>query len=62
MKSDTYDPSRPDDISVIVRRVATWLVCVVLFAIFGVAAPYRIYKHFEAQQDAVSAASMHEEL
>lgn len=62
MKSDTYDPFRPDGISVTVRRVATVLVCLALFAIFGLAAPYKVYKHFKAQQDAVSAAVVHEEL
>ena len=62
MKSDTYDPLRPDDMSVAIRRVALALVCVALFAIFGVAAPYKIYKHFKAQQDAVSAAAIYEEL
>ena len=62
MKSEAYDPSTPDDKSVAVRRVALVVVCAALFAIFGVAAPYKIYKHFEAQQDAVSAATLHEEL
>jgi hypothetical protein len=56
MKSGTYDKS------VAVRRVALAVACVALFAIFGVAAPYKIYKHFEAQQDAASTATMHEEL
>jgi hypothetical protein len=62
MKPGAYDPSTPDDMSVAVRRVALVVVCAALFAIFGVAAPYKIYKHFEAQQDAFSAAAMHEEL
>lgn len=59
MKFDTY---RPDDTSVVVRRVALAVVCAALFAIFGVAAPYKIYKYFETRQGGVSAAVMHEEL
>jgi len=62
MNSGAYDPSTPDDKSIAVRRVALAVVCAALFAIFGVAAPYKIYKHFEAQQNAVNAATMHEEL
>jgi hypothetical protein len=62
MKSPSYDPSTTDDRSIAVRRVALVVVCVGLFAIFGVAAPYKIYKHFESQQRAVSATTMHEEL
>ncbi|TAJ96932.1 MAG: hypothetical protein EPO10_25900 [Reyranella sp.] len=55
MKSETHDPSRPDDMSVVVRRAALTLVCVALFAIFGLAAPYKIYKHYKSQPDAASA-------
>jgi hypothetical protein len=56
MKSGTYDKFA------VIRRVALAVACVALFAILGVAAPYKIYKHFEAQQDAVNTATMHEEL
>jgi uncharacterized membrane protein YuzA (DUF378 family) len=48
--------------SVVVRRVALAMACAALFVIFGVAAPYKIYKYFETQQHAARAAAMHEEL
>lgn len=59
MKVDT---DRPDNISVVVRRVALAMACAALFVIFGVAAPYKIYKYIEAKQNAARAAAMHEEL
>jgi len=62
MSSEINDPSLPSGMSVTIRRVVVAAVCVALFAIFGVAAPYKIYKHFLTKQDAAGAAVVHEEL
>jgi len=35
---------------------------VVLFAVLGIAVPYKIYKYFKAKQDTAAASVFHEEL
>lgn len=63
MKTDTYDDVPGlDKASVVVRRVALVVICVVLFAIFGIAAPCKIYKYYESRQAAGTATVFHEEL
>jgi hypothetical protein len=62
MDSEIYDPSLPSGVSVVIRRVVMVAVCVALFAIFGVAAPYKIYKHLMAKQDADRVVVVEEEL
>jgi hypothetical protein len=62
MEYDTYNTAEIDKASLVMRRLAVILVCVVLFAIFGVAAPYKIYRYLEAKQNANAAVVYHEEL
>jgi hypothetical protein len=62
MEPEIYDPSLPSGMSVAIRRVVVVAVCVALFAIFGVAAPYKIYRHLLSKQDVAGAAVIHEEL
>jgi hypothetical protein len=62
MEIDMYNTSELDRASVTVRRMAVVLVCVGLFLIFGVAAPYKIYRYFDATQQHAAAALVYEEL
>jgi|FEC22Drversion2_1045045.scaffolds.fasta_scaffold02797_2 hypothetical protein len=61
MDSEIYDPSLPSGVTVVIRRIVVVAVCVALFAIFGVAAPYKIYKHLMAKQDAARVVVVNEE-
>ena len=45
-----------------IGRAAVLVICVVLFAVFGIAVPYKTYKYFKAKQDAAAASVLHEEL
>ena len=54
-------PRRADEFSRI-RRVALLVISVVLFAVLGIAVPYKTYKYFKAKQDAAAASVLHEEL
>jgi hypothetical protein len=38
------------------------MICMVLFAVFAIAVPYKTYKYFKAKQDAAAASVFHEEL
>lgn len=61
MEVDTNAAYKPDAMSVAIRRVTVAVVCLALFAIFGVAAPYKIYRHFETQQQHAAAMTLLEE-
>ncbi len=61
MEVETPAASKPDTLSAAIRRVTVMVVCVALFASFGVAAPYKIYRYFEAKQHAAAVAVPHEE-
>lgn len=45
-----------------IRSAAALVISVVLFAIFGIAAPYKTYNYFKAKQDAAAASVLHEKL
>ena len=62
MKIGIYDASlRANEFSRI-RRVALLVISVVLFAVLGIAVPYKTYKYFKAKQDAAAASVLDEEL
>lgn len=45
-----------------IRRLALSAACIVLFVIFGIAAPYKIYKYYEIKQKAAAVAVPQEKL
>ena len=62
MKNGIYDASlRANEFSRI-RRAALLVISLVLFAVLGIAVPYKTYKYFEAKQDAAAASVADEEL
>jgi hypothetical protein len=50
------------NVSTRAARAALLVIGVVLFAILGIAVPYKTYEYFKAKQDAAAASLLHEEL
>jgi hypothetical protein len=45
-----------------IRSAVLLVISVVLFALLGIAVPYKTYKYLKAKQDAAAASVPHEEL
>jgi len=62
MKIGIPAASQHANVSARLGRAALLVMCVVLFAVLGIAVPYKTYKYFKAKQDAAAASVLYEEL
>ena len=62
MKIGAHVAPRRADLFSSVGRVALLVICTVVFAVLGIAVPYKTYQYFKAKQDAAAASALYEEL
>lgn len=62
MKIDPHGMPQRGTMSARLGRAALLVICVVVFAVLGIAVPYKTYNYFKAKQDAVTTSESDEEL
>ena len=62
MKNGAHIAPRDAHVSARLGRAALLVICVAVFAVLGIAVPYKTYEYFKVKQDAAAASVLVEEL